>query len=68
MAGQRTGVFTASRSGSLTGSLALLTVDAGTELVHRLSDLVAVSLTPVVPAGQLGRMSESSPFARGIAP
>ena len=52
MAGQRTGVFTARRSDNLTGSLALLAVDAGTELVHRLSDLVAVPLTPVVPAGQ----------------
>ena len=52
MAGQRTGVFTAWRSLSLTGRLALLTVDPRTPLVRRLSDLVTVSLTPVVPAGQ----------------
>ena len=52
MAGQRTGVFTARRSVSLAGSLALLTVDPGTDLVHGLPHLVAVPLTAVVPTGQ----------------
>ena len=52
MTGQRTGVFTAGRPLGLTGRLALLTVEAGSEQVRGLSDLVAVPLTAVVPTGQ----------------
>ena len=52
MAGERTGVFTSWRPGSSTRGLALLTVDAGTDLVSRLPDLVTVPLTAVVTAGQ----------------
>ena len=52
MTGQRTGVFTARRSVSLASQLTLLTVDARTDLVWRLSDLVTVPLTPVVPTRQ----------------
>ena len=68
VAGQRTGVFAASRSGSLAGGLALLTVDPGTELVHRLPDLVAVSLTAVVPAGQSSAtLTAAGGRLRGVA-
>ena len=68
MAGQRTGVFTAGRSVSLAGSLALLTIDPGTDLVHGLPHLVAVPLAVVVPTGQSApTLATTGGRLRGVA-
>jgi len=62
VAGERTGVFTARRSDSLTGSIALLTVNPRTDFVHGLPDLMTVPLAVVVTTGQ---SSPALPPTRG---